>query len=467
MTHRYVGVAMGLLMLLWFLSGIAMLFARWPEVTDDARAAGLRPIAWEQCCAFGDVQDVQQVMAARVEDLAGRPILRFDGQVLDLTTGEPVHHVASDRAAAVAAAYAAGRGIAGRPGVSRAVERDQWTVTGYFDKARPFWVFAFDDPARTDIYVSAKTGQVAQAVDRAGKIGAWLGPIPHWLYPEILRADTKLWAQVVIWTSIVGTFLTMTGLYLGIASWRPWRDGRLTPFRGWMAWHHLSGLAAGVLTLTWVASGLLSMNPWGVLESDGDPRVEQVAGPVSFGDLREALLAARAAGVTAHRIEAAPLGGQIYLMADGKRLDATGRPAALAPAELAAAGKRLGEVRSAELLRTEDQYYRGHHGAVRLPVYRVILADGLRVYLDPASGQVVGALDGAAVSYRWWFEGLHRLDFVDGFDRGAAWAAAMVLLLLGATLGVATGVWLGVRRARDDLRRLAGARPTRRAPKLG
>ena len=69
-----------------------------------------------------------------------------------------------------------------------------------------------------------------------------------------------------IWLALgVGIFLTVTGLYLGVVAWRPWRDARLTPFRGWMAWHHLTGLAAGVLTLTWVASGLVSMNPWGFL----------------------------------------------------------------------------------------------------------------------------------------------------------------------------------------------------------
>ena len=33
--HRYVGIAMGLLMLVWFLSGIVMLFVHWPEVTDE------------------------------------------------------------------------------------------------------------------------------------------------------------------------------------------------------------------------------------------------------------------------------------------------------------------------------------------------------------------------------------------------------------------------------------------------
>jgi hypothetical protein len=199
--HRYIGIVMGLLMLLWFLSGIAMLFVHWPEVTDAERAVGLPPIAWGQCCQFGDVQEVIQVEHATVEDLAGRPVLRFDDQVLDLATGQPVHRVSSADAARVARAYASAHGIGARPGTPEVVERDQWTVTGYFDKRRPFYLFHFDDPARTDIYVSAHTGTVAQVVNAREKVLNWLGPIPHWLYPEVLRTDTKLWAQVVIWTS--------------------------------------------------------------------------------------------------------------------------------------------------------------------------------------------------------------------------------------------------------------------------
>ena len=462
-THRYVGVVMGLLMLMWFLSGVVMLFVHWPEVRDEDRAAGLAPIAWGSCCHFGDIQPPQVVVGAVVEDLAGRPVLRFDGQVLDLTTGEPVHHVSVAQAAIVAQGYAHAHGLHGTPGMPERVERDQWTVTGYFDKRRPFLTFHFNDWARTDIYVSAHTGQVAQVVDRWDRFLNWLGPIPHWLYPSILRADTKLWTQVVVWTSLIGTFLTLTGLYLGIVAWRPWRDARLSPFRGLMVWHHLTGLAAGLLTLTWVASGLVSMNPWGLLESSGDERAEQITGLFTYGDLEQALLAAKAAGVAARQVRTAPLDGRLYLMADGARLDASARPAPLSQAELAAAAARLGPARQAGMLTEEDQYYRGHHEPVRLPVYRVVLRDGARVYLDPASGQVLSTLDGAARGYRWLFEGLHRLDFIGGLDRGAGWAAAMIMLLSFSGLGVATGVWLGCRRATADLAGLF----RRKAPKLG
>jgi hypothetical protein len=302
-------------------------------------------------------------------------------------------------------------------------------------------------------------------VNAREKVLNWLGPIPHWLYFETLRADTKLWTQVVIWTSIVGVFLTVTGLYLGIVAWRPWRDARLTPFRGWMAWHHLTGLAAGVLTLTWVASGLVSMNPWGFLDGGEDHRAHALAGDVTYAQVQQAVLAAKANGVAATRLTTAPLGGQVYLMADGARLDADGRPAPLAGADLATALRGVGGVRSQGLIRTEDSYYYGHHEPVTLPAWRVVFADGHRLYLDPASGVVLREVDGAGRGYRWLFEAPHRLDFVPGFGRGGGWAAAMVLLLVLAGAGVATGVWLGWRRAQADVG--ATLRATKKAPKLG
>jgi hypothetical protein len=228
-----------------------------------------------------------------------------------------------------------------------------------------------------------------------------------------------------------------------------------------MAWHHLGGLAAGLLTLTWVASGLVSMNPWGLLEGGDDPRAQPAA--FGLGDLRRAILAAKAAGVTGRQLTAAPFDGRVYLMADGVRRDAAGRPAPLTPADLAAAAKRLGPIQEAGLLRREDQYYRGHHEPVVLPVYRVIATDGVRFYLDPASGRLLRTVDGPSRGYRWLFEGLHRFDFVDGADRGAGWAGAMVALLALAGLGVATGVWLGWRRASSDIAGLL----RRKAPKLG
>jgi len=45
---------------------------------------------------------------------------------------------------------------------------------------------------------------------------SWLGTIPHWLYFTQLRSNVVLWTEVMIWTSILGTFLAVLGLCLGI-----------------------------------------------------------------------------------------------------------------------------------------------------------------------------------------------------------------------------------------------------------
>jgi hypothetical protein len=42
-----------------------------------------------------------------------------------------------------------------------------------------------------------------------------------------------------------GSFLTLFGLYLGIAQVRRGNNGRLSPYRGTYYWHHITGLVFG------------------------------------------------------------------------------------------------------------------------------------------------------------------------------------------------------------------------------
>lgn len=454
-THRYLGVALGGLMLLWCLSGAVMLFVPYPSVSPEERAAHLPRIDWSHCCALDAAAPGEaKVRGAEIEQLAGAPVLRLalkDGarDVIDLTNGHAIAGVSADQARAVAAAW-------GQPEAVSVVTRDQWTVGGEI-RGRPFWKVRLEGPEKTDVYVSQSTGQVVQRTTQAARVLNWLGAVPHWLYPTILRQDVKLWTGVVIWTSLAGTFLTLCGLYLGVLAWGRARDGKVSPFRGLMAWHHLTGLAAGVLTLTWVASGLFSMNPWGFLDSPGGDARAKVAGPApSFGEVAVALGQVQAQGPATSRLSLAPFDGRLFVMAGDQRLDAEGRPAPLTNADLIAAGARLGPVANQGLISREDAYYFSHHDAVVLPAWRVLTKDGRRVYLDPRSGAVLAEMDGARQGYRWLHEGLHRLDVVPGFRQGPVWAGVTLALLAAVTGGVFLGVWLGVRRIGHDL---AGLRP--------
>jgi hypothetical protein len=97
-----------------------------------------------------------------------------------------------------------------------------------------------------------------------------------------LRSNVVLWTEIMIWTSVLGAFLTVLGLYLGITQFKA--RARFSPYRGWFYWHHIMGLVFGITTLTFVVSGLISMNPWGFLEDrrGGDEQGRLEGGPLKW-----------------------------------------------------------------------------------------------------------------------------------------------------------------------------------------
>ena len=172
----------------------------------------------------------------------------------------------------------------------------------------------------------------------------WLGAIPHWLYFERLRTDGLLWSQTVIWTSILGSFLTIIGLYLGIAQFKRGKDGRHSPYRGLFYWHHLAGLVFGVVALAFVVSGLVSMNPWGFLDSRAGGERARLEGPSPrWSEVKASIAALQARSVMAVNLSLAPYGGKLFWLATGgdgsvTRLDASGNMAALGERDLVEAG---------------------------------------------------------------------------------------------------------------------------------
>jgi hypothetical protein len=95
----------------------------------------------------------------------------------------------------------------------------------------------------------------------------------------------------------------------------------------------------------------------------------------------------------------------------------------------------------------EDAYYFSHHRDLAwLPVYRMVLADSTRYYLDPVSGTLVAKFDRSAQAYRWLHEGLHRMDFMAAMRRRPQWDVLMLVLMSGVTLLCMTGAYLGYRR---------------------
>lgn len=473
--HRYLGVVLGLLMLAWFISGIVMMYVPYPQRGETERTAALAAIPWGPCCNFSGVPLAggTLIQAAQLENVADQPVLRLraDGAqiIADLTAGHIL--TIGDAEARRIAEIAAERIIGSVPAILSAekIENDPWTVGDNSVARRPLYRFVFDDLEATRLYISSITGEVVVWTTQRQRFWNWLGAIPHWLYFTELRRNAALWVQVIIWTSLLGTFLTIIGLYLGIARFRTGRDGRVSPYYGWFYWHHLTGLAFGLVTLTWVISGLFSMQPWGFLESPAGNERDRLAGSYpQWAQVQISLDAIRAQGMgDVVSLRAAPFGGNLYWLAtaeDGRvtRLDERGDPAPVTPDDLMQAARRLagegGGIETEGLLLAEDAYYFRFQGFAErdplvLPVYRIALNDDerTRYYLNPTTGALLLRVDSAERGYRWLFNGLHRWDFTATLRSRPLWDVVVLFLMLGSTAGVLTGVYLAVRRIRLDL----------------
>lgn len=470
LVHRYLGIAICLLLAAWCVSGAIMLYVPYPGLDEGARVRALPQLRWQGCCAHAAARaelGSAAISHFRVEMQAGSPMLlafaEFGApQVIDLGSGRRRDTVDARQALAIAGDYAGGAAPAA---AARLIEYDQWTVSGEFAAVRPLYHVALGDRAGTELYVSSVTGDVVQRTTRWQRAWNYPGAVTHWLYATTLRANGALWSRLVIWSALAGAFLTLVGLYVGVAQWWRARTG-LSPYRGVYWWHHVSGLVFGVLALTWAGSGLLSMNPWGLLERGGSAEERAVLrGRHLDGDEVIAALqqwTERQSGAPLTSLSGAAFNGALQLLAhDGTR---PVRHSALAQAEpigpddlhqaaLAVAG--AARLSSYGLLHAGDAYFYADAGAAAMPspVYAFIVDDGeqTRYYLDPRDGSLLRKVDAAGRAYRWWFSALHRWDFAPALRR-SPWRDALVLSLLGGVTALClTGAWLGCRRVARSL----------------
>ena len=47
--------------------------------------------------------------------------------------------------------------------------------------------------------------------------------MPHWLYFTAFREQQPLWYNFIVYASLLGIFLTVTGIYVGLRMYGRWR----------------------------------------------------------------------------------------------------------------------------------------------------------------------------------------------------------------------------------------------------
>ena len=471
--------------MLWFATGVVMVYAQFPVLTPAAR---FRTLPQFDPARFSLTPHAAVERAGLAEPprrirlglLLNRPIYYI------LPVGEPWLGVYADDGRVLAAVdEATARRVAARHddvdgtphellGIVESI--DQWTLTNSLNLHRPLYRFAFGDDRETELYVSARTGEMVMRTTRSERLWSWLGTIIHWGAPAFFRQWVGPWRQTMLWLSGAGLVLASTGLVVGMLRYR--RRGYVlkridttrrfaSPYVGVKRYHHWAGLAVGLVTLTWIASGFLYLNPGGSRQGALSTTTQMT--PYSVGGVRGSTSARPG---QAEAMRGGPLAATLWVDSPGgawARVQATtplaegrlpkeaelrrfaGRPyyvfrtGAFESVTVSADGAGdppfvryptdtlvvqarqsvRGRLLAADLLERYDAYYYsvGTGARRRLPVLRLTFDDpGTRLmYVDPHTGSIARVYDTRAMVMRWAVIGLHCLDFPFLIRNRPAW----------------------------------------------
>lgn len=509
-VHRYLGVAFCLIFLIWFASGIVMVFKRMPDFPQEERLARL-PALDASAVTLTPAQALEAAMLDSppqrmvLTSYGERPVYRIGldiGSIIVFADdGSWLDGVTQEQSVAVA-----GRLFPEHRATARFIdsinEPDQWTIGNRFNATGALHRVGLGDAAGTEVYVAEATGDVVQKTDASSRFWGYLGPVLHWFYFRPLRWDrAPLWNDLVVYGSLVGCILCVLGLVIGVYRFsitrRFKRGTSATPYVGWLRWHHYAGLIFGVITLTWTFSGLLTMTPFGWFAQEGPTReqVEAIRGDgidvTRFELPPAAAMAELETRFAPKEIELVQFLGTPFYSAyaragvssrphqdaaryapDDQRpqrvfVSAGGGPPAvregftedelLTAARAAMAGYEPTEV---TWLTAHDSYYYDRTGGRRLPALRVKFNDPEEtwLYLDAAEGSIALAEVRGSRAERWLYQGLHSLDFPWLYAVPWAWYIAIIGLSLGGAALSLTSLVVAWRFLRGKVR--AAAEPS-------
>lgn len=525
-SHRWLGIVLGAVFVAWCVSGIVLMYYGVPHLTAGERLMRL-PVLDLSSARISPEEAAAHLTEPprriRISMHGDRPVYRFNtGRVFGrwtliyADTGEPVAPLDRDGALAWLESYLPEqRSLRYDAYLQRP---DTYTRLPAMQTHFPLHRVALDDAAGTEYYVSERSGEAVMKSDRRTRLLGLFGYITHTFF---FFRQQSWWSALLQWLSWTGLAMCLTGAVVGV--WRYGLSARFrhkgvrshSPYTGWMKWHHYTGLIVGVLTITWMFSGLVSLDiiP-GIRESRYSP--QQVAAGARSVQGEGALIeldtltmdTLRAAASTVARsfapkeLELLQFGGEPYLIAyraptpdtvdewssrsgmdfitptpDGEHaLVSPLRPDRTFPRFDDSTVMRVARdvmpgvtIRDAVWLDDyDDYYYRTVSSfdlglprmAKTLPVLRVRYDDAAQtwLYLTPSPGQIY-KVERQDRANRWGYYGLHGLDFAFLYRYRPLWDIVVVVLLLGVGVSTLTSLVPACRRLARHARKLTVPTP--------
>ena len=508
-THRWTGIFFGIVFVVWFASGVAMMYVRMPHLSATERLGHIAPLDLSTA-------RVSPADAARTHYLEpgrlrvemyydGRPVYRFQDATVYADTGELVAGVGRNEAVELVRRWVPSHAATVRYD-AYLLDSDQWTLYNEQRASMPLHRISVGDSAGTQYYVAERTGEPTMKTDRRGRFWGYISAVLHWTYFTSFRRNGPLWQKVVAWGSLAGALMCVTGMVVGIIRLRVKRRYRLragpshSPYVGWMKWHHYAGLIFGIVTITWAFSGAMSLGrPFPSLRNRPMTREQRLATAgtpldlnlVTIENMRAALdvlelsfepkeldviqfrgepyfIGYRAPDpysyeeeIGAHEERYEPRREHLIVSAVTPGRGTFRRFSDASMWDVADAAMPGVEVQDAAWLREYDAYYYDKDGNRPLPVLRIRYADAdsTWLYLEPGLATLT-KYDRAARWNRWLYHGLHSLDFPFLYYKRPLWDIVVILLSAGGVALSATTLvptWRRLARHARHARRAAAA----------
>jgi hypothetical protein len=473
------GICLCIPFLIWFLSGLVLMYCDYPTISEDSRLQHLAPIDKDAVRISPEVaagrSGISHPAEVQLSSILSRPVYRFrSGQQIGIVyadSGEVFHGFQQAQARQVGAAWVHMRPEEAKLEARQTQESDQWTVQQHYQAYWPLWKFSW--PGGEVTYISDVSGQVVQYTTRRSRLGAYLGAIPHWIYITELRRRASMWTRTVILISGAGSVLTLLGLIIGFWTYSPRKRYRFEgspshiPYSGQTRWHMILGLTFGFVTFTWILSGMFSMDP---IRWPENPMEDNVQGSLvganwncnDFGGGIKNILSELQKRLPVRELTLTYFGGKPMYLAFASPFETAivsenGSVQTLLEQQtvqsIVAPAVQPYSIAESRLVTRYELYYVDRKNRLRLPALYLRINDPQQtiLYIDMYSGTVARSYSRWERLDRWLYEGLHDFDLPWLYHHRPLWDVIVIFCLAGGTWLSTTGIIIASRRVRTTI----------------
>lgn len=469
--HRRIGSAMSFLFVVWFISGFIMIYHSFPKPQPQHYYHALRTLSARDSIQSPHIlfekHKVNAVVLEMVNDKAVFRLQEPGVSVYDAATLRPMKPLSVEACTNLV-----------RANFSYPVDKieelnnyDQWIPWSHYKSHFPIQKFWLRDEKGTQVYVSSKAGNIVQETTTKSRTMAWLGAIPHWMYFKHLRLNAALWSNVVIWCSIMGCFVCLSGIAVGFIRLKKRKNGikwnALSPYKKkWFRRHHITGFIFGFFVFTFILSGLMSLAnvPHWMVKKEKDMNYYQLWNGSAFNNQQslqgfntiiqqkrtlsiKRIICRKVMERTFYQVNThTPNQSECYILDEDKL-----KP--LPPISQLHVEKLMQDLLPQkqyriQLLGEYNHYYSaGKKKTKPLPVYEIALDDAYKtiLYVNPQTGELLKVLDRSSKWHWWLYQGLHTFNF--SLFRHLEWLRQswLIFLSIGGTIVSVTAFVLGLK----------------------